>query len=149
MGQMDNFVEEAEIIFTGRKEDSTKAYFPSSNLVIMEIVWKAFMGAGVVLLFSYKPSLLVYPTVMLLLMLTCWTNAIFAYQKGLWWVYMLTGLVTLVCYSLYWLNFFWGVSFGVSLAFTTGSLVALFFFFFGCSRLDKKIIDNIFGEGQE
>ena len=48
---MDNFVEEAENMFTGRKEDNTKAFFPSSNLIILEIIWKAVMGASVVLFF--------------------------------------------------------------------------------------------------
>ena len=112
---------------SGRAKPTIRAFFPRSNLVIMEIIWKAAMGAAVVLLFDFKPSLLAYPIILLNLILVCWMGVFYSYEKVQFWCYMGSGLMALLCYALYWYSYFWAFSVVLGLAYSVVFLSAIIF----------------------
>ena len=115
----------------------------------MEILFKCLLASSIVLLFDYKPSFLVMPVIVLMLLLMCWMGVFFAYEKISFWLYAFMGLITCMAYATYFLDFFWVLTCVMVFAVAGFTLGAHIFVLFNHSKMKKDNLNDIFFEDDE
>lgn len=95
-------------------------------------------------LYEYKPVLIVFSLVLLMIIIVCWMGAFFYYDKSSLLLYLIMSVCTLICSATYWLSIYWLIAMIVSLT-ITGLMGGVFvILFFMNAKINDKIANRIF-----
>lgn len=104
------------------------------------------MGSTTVLLYEYKPFVIVISLVTLMLFIVCWMGVFFYYDKTSLLVMFILCICVIVCSSAYWIPIYWLIAVTVSLL-ITGLMTAVFvILFFMNNKINGRIANRIFLE---
>jgi hypothetical protein len=103
------------------KETLKKPFYPQSNLIILEILFKIFIAASTVVFYEYQPYLFIYCCIFLLIVSSCIMRVFFTYQLFELWFYYILISVTVFANAVFTVSSF----FTYFISFTALGLILL------------------------
>lgn len=102
------------------------------------------VGCTTVLLYEYKPTIIVYPLIILLNIGLCWLGVFFYYDKFTLLLYWLMSIILLFSITFYWFSIYWFAT--IAIGFVIPALIFAVFvvLFFYNRKINPKLITKMF-----
>lgn len=102
------------------------------------------LGSTTVLLYEYKPTLIVYSLIILLNIGVCWLGAFFYYDKFTLLLYWVLSLLVLFSTTFYSFSIYWFAAIGIGFIFPLAIFAIFVVLFFYNKKINGKLINKMF-----